>query len=194
LISNAAQLAKFAYDIRTDFDASEKCYKLTKDIDLAGKKWISATFIDPDTLGQVIVSWDNDNFRGTFDGNNHIIRNMDVLDTSALFSWDRPEFINNIWYPKNYGLFETIEGGTVKNLGLVDANCLSDGGGILASTIMQDSRISNCFTTGFSASSGFVGSIQNYDIVIENCFSSATVLKHGFANHIYSSKFEDEVT
>ncbi|MDE6752637.1 MAG: S8 family serine peptidase, partial [Eubacterium sp.] len=194
LISNARQLAKFAYDIRTDFYASEKSYKLTNDIDLAGKKWISASYVNPDTLGQIVPSWDNDNFRGVFDGNNHIIKNMDVLDTSIPNIWNNINFINNIWYPDNSGLFDTIEAGTVKNLGLVDAYCPSYGGGILTSSIRQGSRISNCFTTGFSASCGFTGQIVNSDIIIKNCFSSATVLNSGFANLIYSSMEEKNVS
>lgn len=188
LISNAQELAKFAYDVRTNIKANAKCYKLTKDIDLKGRKWITAAYVNPDTLGMIVFrNQDSEFFNGVFDGNNHVIKNMDVLDTHFTNIFSTPETPDNIWIPLNNGFIDVIGAGTVKNLGIVDGFCYNSGSGLLCSSIFQKSRVYNCFTTGFSAGCGFAGSVTNYDVLVKNCFSSATVVRDGFVSTIYSS-------
>lgn len=83
LISNANELVYFAQSVNVDGETyADKTVKLTADIDLAGKKWIP--------VGQTQVS----SFQGTFDGQNHTIKNMTVNYTGTntnyacgLFGW-----------------------------------------------------------------------------------------------------------
>ena len=83
LISSADELVFFAKDVNVNHNNyADKTVKLMADIDLAGKKWIP--------VGQTQVS----SFQGTFDGQNHTIKNMTVNYTGTnsdyacgLFGW-----------------------------------------------------------------------------------------------------------
>lgn len=185
IIKTAEQLAKFAKDYRSGKKVSNKCYKLANDIDLKGKYWITATRVHRKSIH--IITDNESFFGGVFDGNNHKIKNMTVFDEPLNSAWNEENPINAQWYDMNTGFMGVIFGGTVKNLGIENAYCAAPDAALLAREVMQGSRISNCYTTGFSGGSGFVDSIENYDIVIKNCFSSATVAGSGIAKVIYSS-------
>ena len=83
LISNADERVYFAKSVNGDGETyAGKTVKLTADIDLAGKLWIP--------VGQTQVS----SFQGTFDGQDHTIKNMTVNYTGTnsnyacgLFGW-----------------------------------------------------------------------------------------------------------
>ena len=88
--------------VLNDLSDSNHCYQLSKDIDLGGEK-INAG-------GSGTAS----SFKGTFDGNGHIIRNCTVKANN---------FSNNYPY---LGLFGKNEG-TIKNIILDNIVCLSSG-------------------------------------------------------------------
>ena len=78
-IANAAQLAKLAKDIQDNdskpstFAYMGYTFKLTADIDLAGKIWTP--------IGADLANFYQASFRGTFDGDSHKISNMNSVHT-----------------------------------------------------------------------------------------------------------------
>ena len=171
IITTAAELAQLATYVNDGNEAFNSChYKLGNDIDLSdyqgGEGWTPiGKYADPDYTF----------FIGVFDGNNKVITGLKINSTN---------YYNNL-----EGLFGYVYGGTIKNLGIEDANVVRNlttnmaYAGILAACI-YNSTVSNCYTTGTvsaSASSvvrtsdagGIVGRMSNS--TISNCFSLATV-------------------
>jgi hypothetical protein len=162
-IANAGQLALMAkngrYLAKGGGIADSEYFELTGDIDLGGKEWISLGYAK---------------FHGHFDGNGHIIRNM----RQSKISEDHDLF--------NLGLFDFI-GGEVRNLGIENASVYASPGysfmtGILSSTA-RGGVIENCYTTGESSGSGFIGIMAGMsdsdkagEILrssVKNCYSNA---------------------
>lgn len=113
-ISTVAELRALRSDAA---EAADKSYILMNDIDLAGE-----TF----TEGQLIYS-----FKGTFDGNGHVIKNFTYSNTST----------------GTVGFFRFMRG-TVKNLGFENANVTGggngDGVGVISSTV-RGGTLENCW-------------------------------------------------
>lgn len=101
LISNAAQLKKMRDDVNADSDDStgkaKAFYRLTADIDLENNEWTP------------IGLSDNFGFRGTFDGDGHVVKNFKITDTS------RSNF-------NKVGFFGGVLNPTIKNFGIENAN------------------------------------------------------------------------
>jgi len=130
-------------------------YHLTADIDLSG-------------ADRTPISYSGNHFKGVLDGQGHVIRNMTVKGN---FSAD-------------VGLFRSISGATIKNLGLegtninanltgTDASC----GGICG-TAFSNSNIVNCYNTGDVTvigkyAGGICGNLQSG--VIQSCFNTGAV-------------------
>lgn len=137
-LSTAEQLAGLAELVNNGLDTFQnKTIYLENDLDLNGHDWIS------------IGTGSNHSkyFSGTFDGQNHCIYNLTSINSAD--SW--------------YGLFGIISmQGTVKNLGIVDADLRipldrpSGRMGILADWA-NNSNIINCYTTGSAESAHNVG-------------------------------------
>ncbi len=184
IISNAAQLAKFALDMRKGKSFKGKYLKLSKDIDLKGKYWITACAVKIDNGW---IKQGDTVFEGCFDGANHKIKNMTVFDEFAPTGWSASYVPNMEWYEGNTGFIGTLEGGTVKRLGIENGYCENAEGALLIRRVDGESRVSNCYTTGYCRGSGLFDVVVNYDVLVENCFSSATVGGSGVAREIYSS-------
>ena len=131
LISNAAQLAKLAFDINNGKNL-DKYFKLTADIDLSKAIWTP--------MGSVVYNTNN-TFKGTLDGNGHVISNMN-------FYWNESKKDKD----NCFGLFSTIGGGTVRNLIIDNAKAIRSSNsdlvgapivGILAGSVYQNSNIQN---------------------------------------------------
>ncbi|MCL2510231.1 MAG: hypothetical protein FWF07_04035, partial [Methanomassiliicoccaceae archaeon] len=103
-----------------------------------------------------------DFFYGNFDGNGHNITGLTFYRTS-----------NNGYM----GFFGYIEGGTIKNLGLVDVSMYGGSyvGGV-AGVCNVSTTIENCFVTGSVEGSNNVGGLvgSNYGFV-ENCYNMCYV-------------------
>ncbi len=101
-------------------------------------------------------------FTGTYDGQSHVITNLTNTSGDA-----------------SIGLFSTISGSTISNLGLTDVN-LSGGEGVAALVnYAYNSTISQCYSTGgINASASTAGGLVGYtnsSTSISNCYSSCTV-------------------
>ena len=132
-------------------------FKLTADIDLGGEANGSWTPIGTDSQ-----------FKGTFDGDGHMITGLYINDSSG----------------SNQGLFGSVgSDGTVKNLG-VDGEVTggSNVGGIVGRNF---GTIENCYYTGAVSGSGTVGGIAGENngstSTVEKCYNTGTVTGSGSA-------------
>jgi hypothetical protein len=106
-------------------------------------------------------------FRGTFDGNNHVIRNLTYSSTAEV---------------SNVGLFGIANGATIKNLGLKNVNfsVIAQFVGGLAGQLIS-STVTNCSCSGTIADSCvkelYVGGLAGYQNngTLTNCRSAGTV-------------------
>lgn len=145
----------------TNFNGTEY-YRLENDIDLAGKEWTAIGIGNP--------------FKGTFDGNKHTIKNLRVKQI---------EDMNN----DNAGLFSTIDGATIKNLGvIVSVDGINDAtttcssiGGIVGKTLSNGGTITSCFVVGGKINAyrdgdaGYAGGIIGYvtgKVTISYCYTA----------------------
>ena len=156
LINNCAQLAYLAQQVNGGTDYYGKFFKLTDDLNLAGKEWteIGRGNNDPSSVKP---------FSGTFDGAGHEIMGLKV-DAN-----------------RNYlGLFGYIKGATVKDLKITSAGISSstgDYGAILCGSA-EDANISNCSVSGkvkieHMTAGGLVAYLKNSNM--SNCTAEVEV-------------------
>ncbi len=138
-------------------------YILMNDIDLS-------SFANWDPIGDKGAA-----FTGVFDGNGHVVKNLTI---------DRSD-------ENDVGLFGYVEGSTIKNLGVVDANVKGNEyvGIIIGSAQTHLNNLYQCYSTGSVSGATTVGGIAGYgdNIYIDKCYSSAnvtgTVFTGGISGH-----------
>lgn len=186
-IKTAGQLAKFAVDMRKGNSFKGKYFKLMNNVNLSGKKWITAYCFEKSS-SYLSTNTFYDNFEGVFDGANHKIIGMDVFDIPLVSNWFDDTPVNMDWYYNNTGFIGDIKDATIKNLGIENAVCNSKlSGGLLANYVYQNSRVLNCYTSGFTMGYGLISAANNYNIRVGNCYSSASTYKSGICGTVYSS-------
>lgn len=194
-ITTAEQLAGLAKLINEEDKSvtfAGKTVYLDNDLDLKGYEWISignglrqdnATKVDPEGYYS---------FCGTFDGQGHVISNLYSHD-SLLDNDDNYIPDSNLATPHGRdvyktGLFGSVYKGTIKNLGVENADIWIDpndvstyGEGILVD-FLEDSTVENCWTTGsitggmyFEKWIGGVIGITLGNCKISECYSKATI-------------------
>lgn len=140
-ISTAAQLRYLSVETRKGAQGQEdQYYELTEDIDLGNQNWEPIGYAKQ----KQSTFYGGMYFKGTFDGNGHVIKNMKINQTNP----QSEDFY--------YGLFGWNTG-VIQNLKMENANIDSDGfsfiGGIAGA---NKGKISNCT---------FNGSIKGYNEV-----------------------------
>ena len=201
LISTPEQLSLMALTMRTGEYAEKQYFRLTNDIDLAGRLWITATDmrIGLTMLGYAMYA---NPLRIDFNGANHKIKNMHVFDERVTAAWFDGMPLNRRWYDYNTGLFGMLIDAAVYDLGVENAYAVDSGSGLLCETASNKTVLRNCYTTGFSGGAGLVTNIyhtaadspgEQGDILIENCYSAAAVLSTGIV-HTVTSNIYDKVT
>ena len=104
-------------------------------------------------------------FTGTFDGQGHTISGLYIIGSDY-----------SIYYA---GLFGSLEGGTVENVGVTKSYIQGSGytGGIVG--FMHSGTIRNCYCTGIVRcqryGGGIAGMSYGYDITIENCYFAGRI-------------------
>ncbi|MCL2072549.1 MAG: putative Ig domain-containing protein [Marinilabiliaceae bacterium] len=180
LIATAEDLVWLATVVNANHTIyNNKHYKLINDIDLSdyqsGDGWTP--------IGRYSSYDNNPSFKGVFDGNNKKITGLKINTTSldAIIA---------------VGLFGFIEGGTIKNLGVENANIVMEGtsfssnvyAGIIAGIVETNSTISNCYSTGTVAASSdrsaYAGGIAGYiyGCTMSNCYSTASIYANSLSN------------
>ncbi|MCL2707136.1 MAG: hypothetical protein FWE97_03110 [Dehalococcoidia bacterium] len=138
LISDLADLTKLATDVNSGKSYLDTFFKLTADIDLAGFSIASG--------GWRPIGNENNPFAGTFDGNNHVVKNISI---------NRPS-VDDI------GLFGCLSRGEIRNLGVQGTTIRGNFGvGGLVGTVYS-STIDNCYYIGSVQGSVFVGGLVGY--------------------------------
>ena len=164
-ISTAEQLAGLAQlvnDKATPVLFGGKTIYLDNDLDLSGSQWT------PIGDGSNHVRF----FAGTFDGQHHKIMNLNHHYTGN-------EVVRN-------GLFGVVsDGGTLKNLLVIDADIASNDGSLIAGILadwVNGGTVENCYTSGKienNVGSKFVGGLIGqctWSTQVKGCGSDATVI------------------
>ena len=157
VIQQLAGLAQFVNANNTTFN--DKYYKLMADINLNVAPYNSGA-------GWTPIGNSNNSFKGHFNGNNHRVTGLFINGTSD-----------------NVGLFGTITGGSVRNLG-VEGSSVSGRryiGGMVGT--IANGSITNCYTTvAVIASWTYVGGVAGYlgysggiGCSITNCYATGAV-------------------
>ena len=162
-IGNAGQLYWFAAHVSADNNNRRSNAVLTADIDLENRKWTPIAYFN-----EAVNPYVDNNYYGVFDGNNHVIKNLNVHVSDG----------------SEAGLFSRITNGTLKNLGVINATVQSDhiiGGnsyraGVLAGEI-NSAIITNVFSSGSLSiltdnqqKGGIAGECNNS--VLTNCYTT----------------------
>ena len=198
-ISTPAELAYLAQTVNANtlITSSSVYFKLTSDLDLNNLPWTP------------IGSSDVYSFRGRFNGNNHLISNLNVnLPTTngvGLFGYIQNAFVYNLgvvgnstvtgaaWAGGIVGrcyLTSSTTGNGVKlcfSNATVTATADGSGGivGLFRATGNRVTTIENCYSTGNITGGnyvgGIVGRVESLTLLINNCYSIGTFTATGAA-------------
>lgn len=189
-ISNREELAMFRDIVNGGYNYEGKTVKLNADIDLDGTAWLP--------IGNFYRDTDNKDkfFAGTFDGQNHTIKNLSNIG----FSVAGLNVGSNSTTPQGYsevvyGFFGCVYNATIKNL-TVEADIdmlnfdkmLGDSVGAIVGFAYGKLTMENCVATGeikgYDAVGGLLGrryaekenkNYINYKVVLSNCENKAVV-------------------
>ena len=159
-ISAPEQLAYLSQSVNGGTNYSGKYFILTNDLDLNSKSWTP--------IGNSINS-----FKGTFDGNSHVISNLTV----------------NLPTTSGVGLFGIVQDAFIMNFGIVGTSSVTGSanvGGIIGQYTAWTTGfgISGCFSNAsVSSSGGNVGGLVGYlrstgtgiSSLINNCYSTGNI-------------------
>ncbi len=152
----------------------DRCFKLMEDIDLSGYKGQEFNIIGID---------DDYPFVGVFDGNNHTISNF-TCDT------------NDIMY---IGLFGYVDGGEIRNLGLIDSEIHVGGKGDYVGSLVgnvQCGIIANCYSEDADVIGDFmVGGLVGYHHrgTITNCYVTGSVTGNNHVGGLVGKHYSDTI-
>ena len=200
---------KTYYEIATAEDYAEFVTMANSDLTINGKL-IADIDLDGQTVDPIgthaTAAANRKNYTGTFDGNNHVIKNLTITKT---YSGDT----NNA----GFAMFAQLNGATIKNLGIEGANITvtqSSGKagvrlGILACWAEGTTSIENCYVknstltvigTGYVQAAGPIAACLGADASVSNCYvidstvtalskitGSSGVASSGFVGYISSS-------
>ncbi len=129
-VNDLNELQYFAKKVNEGKDYSGKTVELESDIDLDDVDWIPIG-TKTSELGISTTTDAAPMFRGTFDGNNHTISNLNISQPNV----------------KNVGFFSKIEDGMIKNLNVTNAKVIGGSSvGILAGGYTV--KVDNCHIKG----------------------------------------------
>ena len=149
-IKDANTLQLLATIVNDGNDCSGKTIILTEDIDLSSiNNWTA-------------IGTSDNKFNGTFDGQGHVIKNLNINNTNSY-----------------QGLFGNIANSDIKNVGIENANVIAAStSGILVGSSSKE-KITNCYVTGNITSlrgtyqGGLVGSMSSSSV--SDCFVECDV-------------------
>ncbi len=177
-IKTAGQLAGIAKLVNEGTVTFEdKTVYLDNDLDLAGIEWIS--------IGTGRGGLNDDKpycFCGTFDGQGHVISNLYSRDSLLVANEDN---VRNLY---RTGLFGNVNGGEIRNLGVLDAdvsidsNDVSAAGEAILVDFLVNGKITNCWTSGsiyggtkIEKNIGGIVGVTLRECTISGCYSTATL-------------------
>jgi len=155
-IYDAEQLMLFAEMVNNGTTFYGKTVKLMNDIDLKGR-----TFVPIGGSGT------NRSFRGTFDGGNHVVKNLFIYEPSTIYA----------------GFFGRTSGATVKNFGIESGIVFCGEKSAAFMGLASSVTLDNCFNRAKVISSGgnvsgLVGQLGGTSN-ISNCYNNASIESAG---------------
>ena len=206
IISNASELKKANEMINSAVAYSEAYYKVTADIDYQNNEWVP--------LGRP----HNNGFAGTFDGGNHVIKNVKVTNfggqnaingffasandttvikdlgleniTIQLYTNQQTAYIGG-FIGRGAG---TISNCYIKNSSVVNTGNFSEWGtGAFAGCAWRSAKFTNCYAynvtvTAKTIPGGFIGKLDDVT-VFENCYAGAiTITNAKYAGFGHATK------
>ena len=160
IIDSEAKLAWFANESnRLHTSAFDKNAKLTADLDMGSHLWVP---ICAGTGGKAKDGITYCQYKGSFDGDSHVIKNMYINGTELAAI--------NIYYTQNLGFVGVLGGGSIKNLVLemVDIHATTNAGEVVANV---NSQIS------VGAFVGWMAEVDNN--VVDNCMVTGSIKTTG---------------
>jgi len=159
-VSTSTTISTGKYSISTA-DELKQLATMVNNGKVTGGEFVLAADINFGHIDHWTPIGDGPAFRGTFDGNGHVVKNMRINNTSSY---------------SETGLFGYTNGAIIKNVGVVNCNITGGyraGGLIVEST---DSRIYNCYAIG-NITARHVGGLisQGYSNFVDNCYSDTTL-------------------
>ena len=158
-ISSAKELKRFA-DIVNDGNTGEgSTFVLTADIDLSeyssGEGWTP-------------IGNETNQFKGTFNGNGHIISNLTINRPTASYQ----------------GLFGYAHKGEIKNVGILNSSIIAKTSGLLLA-VCNNMKVENTYSQGYlkggADSTGGLISTASFNSQIKNCYSETYIENTGLA-------------
>ena len=155
LIKDPYQLRLLSYMVRKGHSFAGETVRLTADLDLQNELWLPIGGMDEG--GKYV-------FSGSFDGNGHSIRNLNVWEKGL-----------------NYGgLFGIISGGSVSHLGIDSGIVVAlNYAAPLAARLENAGILKGCYNRAMvyadGCTGGLAGVISNPDSVIESCYNTGEI-------------------
>ena len=163
-VATVEDLVKLAELTNAGVNTTGKTFYLTADLDLGAhcNKELAEGRGGWEPIGKNF----SNRFKGTFDGNGHVIKNLKIVRETSNYQ----------------GLFGYIEGGELKNIGIIDAEirCIGYTGGLVGQA--SSSSITNSYTTGnVNGTSSYVGGLVGYASSgsISNSYTTGNVTGQG---------------
>lgn len=176
LITSAADLKGLANQVNNGNNYSGDYFKLTTDIDLAGKEWtpIGYRSINKVNKGTVTPSKDNNDIRafsGTFNGNGHSISNLYIVAGSG----------------STYGLFGYVKGGKICNLNL-DGDFTKDGErGSCILKLNNGNNVAGSLVGWLDGGSVYSCSVHEYGVIVPTSNNGQGLIFGGLIGYITGS-------
>ena len=151
VIEDVADFAAFVETVNSGNDFDGKTLKLTGDIDLYFKDVTAMADGDPITFRPIGDTQYNGNkpFKGTFDGQNHTIKNLYQNGWDLGYEWG---------VYGSYGLFGSLEDATVKNVVIEGSESYIEGGDV---SFIAGSATGNCVFENITINSGVAATYNN---------------------------------
>jgi len=174
-ITNVADLKKMAELVVENSSYQTAHYKLMNDIDMTGVTDFMGIATGPDTRNA---------FKGTFDGNNHVIKNMRIEETTT----------------NTRGFFYAMYGATIKNLGFENAYVSgfktgvlagSDGGSTIENCFVRNATLKNLYQHTDGYMGAFVGCVTDMGSSRGGLITDHTVFTNCYATGIKTIGYKD---
>ncbi|MDR3093876.1 MAG: InlB B-repeat-containing protein [Bacteroidales bacterium] len=166
LIATAEQLAYLAKQVNDETISNHyvgNFFKLSADIDLAGKEWVPIGETNSKAY-----------FSGSFDGNNHVIRNLTINQQSGSRSYDYTGLFGRC--REGFRLENvTIDGGAVKGgiggytaaiVGYIAGTTGSRSDSIIIANCVSKVTVNQTKNADYTYAGGIVGYVGNYEIIM----------------------------
>ena len=179
-ITSVDEFIQFKNNVNRGANYSGMTVFLDSDMDFTGKT------LDP-------IGTSSDYFRGTFDGQGHVIRNLEMTSSSewyvGIFGYSKGLTIKNAILDSSCSIASTFSNYNYANIGGIIGRCEAENG---PCTIENSVNMGSVTFSGKSGSELFLGGVAGYlhssyyhDITVKNCANYGDVTQVGESSRSY---------